>query len=119
MQNDSIFRIASMTKAVTSVGVMILYKRGHFLLNDPVARCDLEFAEPRVAVSFDDDGNVIETRPASRELTIADLLSHSSGISYGFLDSTLRRSHERAGGIDGCTTTNLTPGEGRAVLDCL
>ncbi len=112
MQNDSIFRIASMTKAVTSVGVMILYERGHFLLNDPVSRFIPEFADPRVAVSFDDDGNVTETRPASREITIADLLSHSSGISYRFLSSTLQRSYERAEVIDGWTTTDLTLEEG-------
>jgi CubicO group peptidase (beta-lactamase class C family) len=112
MRNDAIFRIASMTKAVTSVGVMILYERGHFLLNDPVSRFIPEFAEPEVAVSFDEDGNVTETRPASREISILDLLSHSSGITYKFLGDALARSYEKADVIEGLTVRDVTLEQG-------
>ncbi|MFB3077830.1 MAG: serine hydrolase domain-containing protein, partial [Lysobacterales bacterium] len=89
----SIFRIASMTKAITSVAVMILYERGYFQLNDPVSDFIPAFANPRVAVSYDENGAVTETRPAAREIRIIDLLSHSSGISYGFMDQPLQRSY--------------------------
>ena len=51
MQEDSIFRIASMTKAITTVGVMILYERGHFLLADPVSDYIPEFSNPRIVVN--------------------------------------------------------------------
>jgi CubicO group peptidase (beta-lactamase class C family) len=107
MQTDSIFRIASMTKAVTSVAVMILYERGYFQLNDPVADFIPAFANPRVAVSYDEHGTVTETRPAAREIRIIDLLSHSSGISYGFIDQPLQRSYMAAGVIDGVTAKNV------------
>lgn len=107
MQTDSIFRIASMTKAITSVAVMILYERGYFQLNDPVADFIPAFANPRVAVSYDEHGTVTETRPAAREIRIIDLLSHSSGISYGFIDQPLQRSYIAAGVIDGVTAKSI------------
>lgn len=107
MQTDSIFRIASMTKAITSVAVMILYERGDFQLNDPVADFIPAFANPRVAVSYDEHGTVTETRPAAREIRIIDLLSHSSGISYGFIDQPLQRSYIAAGVIDGVTAKSI------------
>lgn len=107
MQTDAIFRIASMTKAVTSVGAMILYERGHFQLNDPVSKFIPEFADPLVATEFDDDGNVTATRPASREIRVVDLLSHSSGIVYGFIPNPLTKSYEDAGIIDGLTARDV------------
>jgi CubicO group peptidase (beta-lactamase class C family) len=116
MRNDSIFRIASMSKAITSVGVMMLYEQGRFQLNDPVSKYLPDFAEPRVAVAFDDDGSVIETRPAKREIRIVDLLSHSSGIGYAFTDFDLQRAYTAAGVIDGLTAANKTLAEGMAVL---
>ena len=91
MQTDSIFRIASMTKAITSVGVMMLYERGHFQLNDAVSDFIPAFRNPRVAVSFNEDGEVTETEDANGEIKIVDLLSHSSGISYVFIDQPLQR----------------------------
>lgn len=107
MQTDSIFRIASMTKAITSVAVMILYERGYFQLNDPVSDFIPAFANPRVAVSYDENGAVTETRPAEREIRIIDLLSHSSGISYPFIDQPLQHSYKAAGVIDGLTAKNI------------
>ncbi len=107
MQTDSIFRIASMTKAITSVAVMILYERGYFQMNDSVSDFIPAFANPRVAVSYDENGAVTETRPAAREIRIIDLLSHSSGISYGFIDQPLQRSYIAAGVIDGVTAKSV------------
>ena len=111
MQNDSIFRIASMTKAITSVGVMILYERGRFQLNDPVSKFIPAFADPVVATEFDDDGNVTATRPASREIRIIDLLSHSSGIVYGFIPNPLTKSYQDAGIIEGITAADVKLGD--------
>ena len=107
MQNDSIFRIASMTKAVTTVGVMTLYERGLFQLNDPVSKYIPAFMSPEVLVSVDDDGVVTDTRPATGEIKIIDLLTHSSGISYAFISTPLQRVYERNGIIDGLTEKNI------------
>jgi len=112
MTNDAIFRIASMTKAVTSAGVMMLYERGFFSLNDPVSDYLPAFRAPVVAVSFDDDGVVMETRPASREIRIVDLLSHSSGIAYAFIDQSLQATYKAAGVIDGLTASDVKLAEG-------
>ena len=107
MTLGTIFRIASMTKAITSVGVMILYERGHFLLSDPVSAYLPEFDSPKVLVRADEKGNVLETRDASREITILDLLTHTSGISYPFTENALQRVYEKAGVIDGVTVRPL------------
>ena len=106
MRIDGIFRIASMTKAITSVGIMMLHEQGRFLLNDPVSKFIPGFANPQVAVEFGDDGLVTKTRPAAREIRIVDLLSHSSGISYPFLNGPLAPQYRAAGIIDGLTTSN-------------
>jgi CubicO group peptidase (beta-lactamase class C family) len=106
MTLDTIFRIASMTKAtkaITSVGVMILYERGHFLLSDPLSAYLPEFESPKVLVKADGGGNVLETRDASREITILDLLTHTSGISYPLADNALQPVYKKAGVIDGVT----------------
>jgi CubicO group peptidase (beta-lactamase class C family) len=107
MMLDSVFRIASMTKAITSVGVMILYERGHFLLGDPVSRYLPEFGSPKVLVRADGEGNVLETRDASRQISILDLLTHTSGISYPFEDNALQPVYRKAGLIDGVTARPL------------
>jgi CubicO group peptidase (beta-lactamase class C family) len=107
MRKDAIFRIASMSKAVTTVGVMQLYEQGLFLLNDPVSKYIPAFANPQVLVRAGDDGAILETRPAEREIRIIDLLSHSSGISYPFINSPLQKVYTRNGIIDGVTEKNL------------
>lgn len=106
MRNDSIFRIASMTKAVTTVGVMQLYEHGLFKLNDPVSKYIPAFANPRVLVSAE-DGVVSETRPATREIRIIDLLTHSAGLAYPFIPSPLQAVYVENGIIDGLTDRNL------------
>lgn len=82
MTLETRFRLASMTKPVTSVAVLMLYEDGRLQLNDPVSRYLPEFAQPRVYTGIDGDGNVI-TEAARREITVRDLLTHSSGLGYG------------------------------------
>ena len=80
MTADAIFRIASQTKAVTSTAIMILIEEGRIGLGDPVSKFIPQFAHTTVATQAD-TGRVIT--PAKREITIRDLLTHTSGISYG------------------------------------
>ncbi|MBW8244392.1 beta-lactamase family protein [Muricauda oceani] len=81
MKNSSIFRIASQTKAIVSVGVMMLQERGKLLITDPVGKYMPAFMETKVAVSKDDGS--YEIVKANRPITIRDLLTHTSGVSYG------------------------------------
>jgi CubicO group peptidase (beta-lactamase class C family) len=83
---DAVFRIYSMTKPITSVGLMMLYEQGRFQLDDPVHRFIPSWKDLRVFVS----GNhpVFKTAPAERPMTIRDLLSHTSGLTYGFMERT-------------------------------
>jgi CubicO group peptidase (beta-lactamase class C family) len=86
MQADAIFRIASMSKALTSVAVMMLYEEGHFLLKDPVAKFIPAFAKPLVAVAppaGSPPGTPFTTEKAKRPISIRDLLRHTAGLSYG------------------------------------
>lgn len=82
MTLDTRFRIASMTKPVTAVAVLMLYEDGRFLLDDPVARYLPAFANARVYTGVDADGS-LKTEPARRAITIRDLLTHTSGLGYG------------------------------------
>ena len=108
IQKDSIFRLASMTKAITSVGAMILYERGYFQLNDPVSKFIPEFSDMRVVSEVDANGNVSATVPATAQIKIIDLFTHSSGISYPFASSSVQSSYIDAGIIDGMTSKDIT-----------
>jgi CubicO group peptidase (beta-lactamase class C family) len=83
---DAIFRIYSMTKPITSVGLMMLYEQGRFQLDDPVHTLIPSWRDLRVFVS----GNhpVFKTAPVERPMTIRDLLTHTSGLTYGFMERT-------------------------------
>ncbi len=81
MQQDTIFRIASQTKALVSVGVMILQEEGRLLISDPVGKYLPEFRESTVAVPK--EGGGYEVVKAKRAITIRDLLTHTAGIGYG------------------------------------
>jgi CubicO group peptidase (beta-lactamase class C family) len=84
MRLDAIFRIASMTKPITSVGIMMLREQGLLALDDPASDYLPELAGREVLVSVDTAASTILTRPASRPITIRDLLRHTSGIAYAF-----------------------------------
>jgi CubicO group peptidase (beta-lactamase class C family) len=81
MKPDTIFRICSMSKPITTTAVMILYEEGHFLLDDPISKYLPEFKNPRVLVKPPNGGKTY-TIPATREITIRDLLRHTSGLTY-------------------------------------
>jgi len=87
MKTDMIFRIASQTKAITSVAVMLLYEEGKFLLDDAVSRYIPEFSKQQVLNVFDEKDSSYTLTPAKREITIRDLLTHTSGIGYSQIGS--------------------------------
>lgn len=100
MVEDTIFRIASMTKPVTSVAVMMLYEQGLFGLDDPISRYLPEFDRQMQVVQPNDDG--YELVDATRPITIRNLLTHTSGLSYRFLDVVpLAQLYKEAGITDG------------------
>src|SRR5690606_29344150 len=82
LRKDAIMRIASQTKAVTSVAVMMLYEEGKFLLDDPISRYIPEFKNPVVLDSFNASDTTYTTVPAKAGITIRQLLTHTSGIHY-------------------------------------
>jgi len=82
MQKDSIFRICSMTKPITSTAVMMLYEEGKFLLDDPISKFLPEFKNPKVLKKT--ASGQTYTIPATREITIRDLLRHTSGLTYNW-----------------------------------
>lgn len=91
VEEDTIFRIYSMSKPVTSVAVMMLFEEGHFGLWDPIARYIPELADLQVLedVSDPDAGEpTTRLRPAARQPTILDLLRHSAGLTYGYFGNT-------------------------------
>ncbi len=92
MRTDNIFRIASQTKAITSVAVMMLFEEGKFLLDDPISKYIPEFANPRVLDRFNEKDTTFTTIPANREITVRDLLTHTSGIDYAGIGSVNMRA---------------------------
>lgn len=84
---DQIYRIASQTKAITSVAVMMLYEEGKLLLDDPVSRYIPEFAHPVVLDQFNAQDTTYTTLPAKSEITIRQLLTHTSGLGYAQIGS--------------------------------
>lgn len=87
MENDNIFRIASQTKAITSVAVMMLFEEGKFLLDEPISKYIPAFAHPKVIDLYNEKDTTYTTVPAKREITIRDLLTHTSGIEYAQIGS--------------------------------
>jgi CubicO group peptidase (beta-lactamase class C family) len=94
MRPDSIFRICSMSKPITTAAVMILYEEGRFLLEDPVSKYMPEFKNPKVLVKPAGGGEPY-TIPATHEITIRDLLRHTSGLTYNW-NSDLGPLYEKA-----------------------
>jgi CubicO group peptidase (beta-lactamase class C family) len=107
MQTNSIFRIASMTKAITSVAVMVLYEQGRFRLSDPVSRYIPAFTDMTLLSGPDEDGKTSRIK-ATKPIRIIDLLTHSSGISYPFIASNVQQDYLDAGMIDGLTAKDIT-----------
>jgi CubicO group peptidase (beta-lactamase class C family) len=91
---DAIFRIASMTKPITSLAAMILVEEGRLGLDDQVAKYLPEYAQARVITAFNSADATVQTRPAARPITIRHLLTHTSGIAYSFVEARLARLEE-------------------------
>jgi methyl acetate hydrolase len=88
---DTIFRIASMTKPVTSLAVMMLYDEGKLAFDDPVTMYLPEFANVRVMTTWNEANATYESRPPTRMITVGQLLTHTSGIGYAFADARLHK----------------------------
>ncbi len=101
MQTDHIFRIASQTKAITSIGLMMLFEEGKFLLDDPISKYIPEFANPQVLEKFNEKDTTFTTVPSGREITIRDLLTHTSGIDYAGIGSPQMKAIYTKAGITG------------------
>ena len=95
MPKDAIFRIASMTKPITSALALMLIEEGKLRLDDPVANYLPAFREKRVIVSCDEKD--CRTRPAARTVTVRHLLTHTSGIGYAWSDPYLKMLQEKTG----------------------
>ncbi len=87
LRKDHIFRIASQSKAVTSLAVMMLWEEGKFLLDEPVSKYIPEFKNPKVLSQFNWTDSSYTTQPAKSEITIRQLLTHTSGIDYAAIGS--------------------------------
>jgi CubicO group peptidase (beta-lactamase class C family) len=85
MTKDAIFRIYSMTKAIVSVGVMMLWEEGRLLLGDPIGKYLPPLAAVKVGVA---DGDTLRQVDADRPITVQDLLRHTSGLTYEFRGTT-------------------------------
>jgi len=94
---DALFRIASMTKAITSTAAMQLVEQGRFAIEDPVEKYLPEFAKLSVLESFDAATGAYRLRPATKAVTVRHLLTHTSGLGYPFTDPTTRDFKPRAG----------------------
>ena len=108
MKNDAMFRIASMSKAITTTAVMMLYEEGYFLLSDPVSKYIPEFRDMKVVVP-DSTGKSYKLIPTKGEITIRNLLNHTSGITYG--TGLQAEFYKNAGMTVGLTPTKGTIGE--------
>ena len=95
MGDDTIFRIYSMSKPITSVALMTLYERGHFQLNDPVYKVIPEWRDHRVWVSG--EGASMETREPAQPMTFRHVLSHTGGLTYGATNHPVDRAYREAG----------------------
>ncbi|MFN8255852.1 MAG: serine hydrolase domain-containing protein [Bacteroidales bacterium] len=109
MKKDDIFRIASQTKAITSTAVMMLWEEGKFGLDDPISKYIPEFKNPQVLKTFEPKDTTYTTEPAKSEITIRQLLCHTSGLGYGFIDSDprIKAIYAKAGIIEAWTTERV------------
>src|SRR6476469_9226559 len=107
MKSDSIFRIASMTKPITSVAAMMLFEEGKLALTDPVSKFIPAFRDMKVLARATPGAEPTLT-PARRQITVRDLLTHRSGLTYGFLDGAHVGNDYRDGGVsDGLTVVEV------------
>ena len=117
MPNNAIFRIMSQTKAITSVGIMTLYEKGKFLLDEPIADFIPEFKNPVVLDKYNAADTTYTTVPAKRDITFRDLLTHTSGIDYAAIGSDdMRAIYTKANIPSGLGNMNVGLLEGMKML---
>jgi methyl acetate hydrolase len=114
MAKDTIFNIASMTKAVTSVAIMMLADEGKLKLDDDVAKYLPKYKDPLVISKFNASDGSYETRAAKRPITIRHLLTHTSGIGYGFASQTVATVTQKSMKTELDIPLLFDPGEGWA-----
>ena len=95
MEKDTIVRLYSQTKPVTAVAIMMLAEEGHFLLNDPIANYLPAFEKMTVFTGM--ENGEMKTEPATRPITIRQLLTHTSGLTYSFFPTPVGMSYQKAG----------------------
>jgi CubicO group peptidase (beta-lactamase class C family) len=95
MAKDTIFNMASMTKAITSAAIMVLVDEGKLNVDDDVAKYLPKYKDPLVITKVNEADGTYETRPAKRPITIRHLLTHTSGIGYGFSSPVLAKIIEK------------------------
>ena len=110
MKKNTIFRIASQSKAITSTAVMMLWEEGKFRLDDPISKFIPEFKNPQVLKNFKYKDTSYSTAAADKEITIRHLLTHTSGLGYGVIDGDERMKmiYQKAGITDLFTTESIT-----------
>tara|TARA_R110002126_G_scaffold154450_7_gene301535 strand:- start:2184 stop:3470 length:1287 start_codon:yes stop_codon:yes gene_type:complete len=113
MEKDGVFRIASQTKAITSTAVMMLWEEGKFQLDDNISKYIPEFGESKILDTYNEADGTYTTKPAENQITIRDLLTHTSGIGYGVIDGDERfkKIYAKAGITDLFTTEKITIAE--------
>src|SRR5688572_18025504 len=111
MTKDTIFNMASMTKPITSTAIMILVDEGKLKLDDEVAKYLPKWKDPQVISKFHEADASFETRPAKRQITIRHLLTHTSGIGYGFSSPMLTKIMEKTKKSEMDSPLLFDPGE--------
>ncbi|GGC85479.1 serine hydrolase domain-containing protein [Undibacterium terreum] len=108
MSLDSIFRIYSMTKPVVSIAIMMLVEQGQFLISDPVSRYLPELKNLQVGVASTDEAGkpCLTLEPARQEMTIQDLLRHTSGLTYGIFGESLVKDSYRSQRVEASDISN-------------
>jgi len=111
MTKDTIFSIASMTKPITSAAIMMLVDEGKLALDDDVARYLPKYKDPVVISRFDESDGTFQVRPAKRPITIRHLLTHTSGIGYGFASPMMTKMMQKTGKTELDLPLMFDPGE--------
>ena len=117
MTADNVFRLASMTKPIVTVAMMMLVEEGKCTLEEPISKYIPEFKKPMVLKEVNDKDSTYTAEPSPSEITIRQLLSHTSGIGYGFTNPKISGVvYGKAKIPDGATIENITIGEKMKIL---
>jgi CubicO group peptidase (beta-lactamase class C family) len=113
LEKDAIFRLASQTKPITATAVMMLWEEGKFRLDDPISKYIPEFKDPKILKNFNEADSSFTSTPAENEITIRHLLTHTSGLGYGAIDSDerIKKIYAKAGITELFTKEEVRIGE--------